>query len=153
MGAFCEKGTVGFHIFTKNMNGKLYRRILTQNLFEQAHQMLGNRWIFQQDNDPKHRARLTVELLEDRCPQVLDWPSYSPDLNPIENLWSIMKRNVEKKVNVMISEKKSITQEVFMSTIMGEWKAIDRSLCFNLVNSMSKCIKLVIKNEGRTIDY
>src|SRR6266498_5108046 len=152
-GAFCAKGVVGFHIFTENMNGELYREILTENLFEQTRQILGNRWVFQQDNDPKHRARLTIELLQDHYPHVLDWPSYSPDLNPIENLWSIMKRNVEKKVNVMISEKKSITKEIFMSTIVGEWEAIDRSLCFNLANSMPKRIELVIKNESCTIDY
>ena len=71
-GAFCAKGVVGFHMFTENMNGELYREILTENLFEQARQILGNRWVFQQDNDPKHRARLTIELLQDHCPHVLD---------------------------------------------------------------------------------
>ena len=50
----------------------------------------------------------------------------------------------------MISEKKSITKEVFISTIMEEWEAIDRGLCLNLV---PKRIELVIANEGRTIDY
>ena len=104
-GVFCAKGTVSFHIFTENMNAELYREILNQNLFDQAYQLLGNRWIFQQDNNLKHRTRRTVEFLEDRCPQILDWPSYSPDLNPIENLWSIMKKNVEKKINVMLYEK------------------------------------------------
>ena len=64
-----------------------------------------------------------------------------------------MKRNVEKKVNVMISEKKSITKEVFILTIVEEWKAIDRNLCFNLANSMPTCIKLVIESENDTINY
>ena len=49
--------------------------------------------------------------------------------------------------------KKSITQEVFMSTIANEWEAIDRNLCLKLANSMSTRIDLVIESEGRTIEY
>ena len=152
-GAFCAKGIVGFHMFTENMNGELYRNIITENLFEQASQVLGNRWTYQQDNDPKHRAKLTIALLHERCPRVLDWPSSSPDLNPIENLWAIMKRNVEKKVNIMICEKKSVTREVFMKTVKEEWEAIDENLCINLVRSMPRRLESVIENQGRTIGF
>ena len=53
----------------------------------------------------------------------------------------------------MINEKKSITKDVFISTIVEEWEAIDRELCTNLVKSMPERIKLVIENEGRMIDY
>ena len=74
-GAFCAQGIVGFHMFTENMNGELYREILTNNLFNQASELLGESWTFQQDNDPKHKARLTVSLLENQCPAVLDWPT------------------------------------------------------------------------------
>jgi transposase len=152
-GAFCAQGTIGFHMFSENLDGHLYREILSKNLFQQASQVLGKSWIFQQDNDPKHTAKLTKELLERKCPEVLDWPSHSPDLNPIENLWSIMKRKVEKKVNKLLGEKKKITTQLFMEIIKGECENLDSNMCLNLVNSMPRRLELVIQNAGRKIKY
>ena len=53
----------------------------------------------------------------------------------------------------MISEKKSVTQEIFMSIIAREWEAIDKDLCFKLAKSISKQIELVIESQGHTINY
>ncbi len=53
-------------------------------------------FIFQQDLAPAYTAKSTKKLLNDGV-GVLDWPANSPDLNPIENIWGIVKRKMRNK--------------------------------------------------------
>ena len=54
-------------------------------------------WIFQEDNDPKHRSRLCTAWKTENAITTLDWPSQSPDANPIENVCSVLKRKLAGK--------------------------------------------------------
>ena len=148
-GAFSARGTIGFHMFTQNMDGPLYREILSNHLFENASRVMPKRWVFQQDNDPKHTAKETSNLLRHRVPKIFDWPSYSLDLN----LWAIIKKRVEKRVNKIIRKEKTISVECWHGLIREEWEDVSTDLCLNLVNGMSGRLNEVIENDGKKINH
>ena len=135
------------------MDGTFYQEILNENLFENARYVMGRNWVFQQDNDPKHTAKKIKKLLSERCPKLLDWPSNSPDLNPIENLWSIMKGRVEKEVNKLVVKKEPVTVNIFIDIIKNEWEEIKSEILLNLVCGMPKRLEQVIEGNSNKLSY
>jgi hypothetical protein len=143
-GGFSAKGKTSLFCFQRIMDGQYYVEIL-ENHIEEINGMLGKKWRFQQDNDPKHTSRVAKAFLAENVPELIDWPSCSPDLNPIENLWGTVKHNVEKRNPRNLDE-----LERFM---VEEWDLIPNSVLVNLINSMQRRCKSVIKSKGERIDY
>ena len=73
----------------------------------------GRNWRLQQDNDPKHTRHICRKFIDENVPELLDWPSNSADANSIENIWAIVKRNVEKRKPVNIDELELFLAEEF----------------------------------------
>lgn len=102
---------------------------------------------FQQDGDPKHTAKIVKEWLGNQNFKVMEWPAQSPDLNPIENLWSIVKRRLGQYQSAP-SDLNDLWGRVEL-----EWNNIPKTIVENLVASMPQRIKKVIENKGLWTKY
>ncbi|CAJ0928417.1 unnamed protein product [Ranitomeya imitator] len=108
------------------MDSTAYLEILGKNLRSSIKDLkMGHNFIFQQDNDPKHTAKKTKAWFKRQKIKVLQWPSQSPDLNPIENLWK------ELKIKVHMRHPKNLDN--LEKICMEEWAKITPETCAGLI--------------------
>lgn len=145
-GCFSAQG-VGTLVFIERiMDQYVYLEILQNNLLQSAEKLgILDSFVFYQDNDPKHKARLVMEWLLYRCPHRLDTPPQSPDCNPIENVWDYLDRKLRESP---IRSKAHLKER-----LREEWTQIPPEYLRKLVHSMPRRLAAVIKARGNHTKY
>ena len=130
----------------RNDENTKYKEILEGNLFQSSRDLrLARRFTFQQDNDPKHTAKATLEWFKGRHVNVLERPRQSPDLNPIENLWYDLKITVHQRNPSNLKELEQFCLE--------EWEKIPVARCAKLIETYPKRLWDVIAAKGGSTKY
>lgn len=144
-GCFSAKGVGKLQIIEGIMDSTRYCQILRDNLKSSARNLGMRSFIFQQDNDPKHKSRITRDYFDRNDIEVLEWPAQSPDLNPIEHLWAHIKLELKKFPATSVSDLKVKLVDI--------WNGISVEVCEKLVKSMPKRVEQVMRNKGGASSY
>lgn len=144
---FSWRGKSSLCFTSERMNSTRYINILNGHLLPVARRIAGKEFIFQQDNAPCHSSKLVKEWLKRQKINALMWPAYSPDINPIENLWAILARKV------YTNGRQFDDIESLKKTILESWQQIELEMCQNLINSMKNRIFEIIVNHGGETKY
>ena len=142
---FSARGTGPLHRIHGIMDQHVYRQVMEEVMLSHAEDNMPLRWWFQQDNDPKDTAKSEKRWFGEKRVPVLPWPSQSPDLNPIENLWNMVDATVKGASPTTVDELERVLHDA--------WAAIPRSTCARLVASMPRRCAAVIKRKGYATKY
>ena len=147
--AFSMHGRTPLIRIAGNLNQYKYKDILEKHLvpFAEARHGGFNKFILQQENCGAHRAKSVAAYLEAKGIDLLQWPAQSPDLNPIENAWAILKRRLRES-----STYPSNADSLF-AAISDVWDNMPDTYFKNLISSMASRVEYVKRVRGHSTKY
>ena len=145
-GCFAAHGVGNLYLVQGHLDKHQYKDILINQMMPSAERLFGMaNWHFQQDNDPKHTAKTTKTWFRQNRTPLLPWASQSPDLNPLENLWSWLDWHLR--------DRKPSTKEELFAVLQEGWGTIPVDLLTQLSDSMPYRIAAVLAADGYATKY
>ena len=143
-GIICSKGPGRLHVVEGMMDKNQYLHVMRTRMLPQLSEWFSSTadCIFMHDSAPCHKAKVVSQFLESNQVNVLPWPGNSPDLNPIENIWGIMKGRISQQTHT--------TKSQLIASIIRTWfrdeefhDKLQRS-----IDSMPRRLQKVIEAKG-----
>ena len=147
-----NKGVMLCEQYTKRFTGEYFASFIRKH-FEEAFSNSANPRgkLFLQDGDPRQNSKAAKEAIDDVGARLFSIPPRSPDINPIENVFSIVSRKLDRDAidNAITTESfKEFSQRVKNTILATPIESIDR-----IIESMDKRMSLLIKGKGRRLKY
>lgn len=147
-GGIMTNGRTELHIF---QGGSVTARRYVDEVLEPQVRLfrgaVGPEFLLMDDNARPHRAYVVSEYLQTEDITRMDWPPYSPDLNPIEHVWNASGRRIAAR---QIPPR---TLQELKSALLEEWRAIPQDLINTLVKSMKSRCEVCISVRGGHTPY
>jgi transposase len=152
-GAIGSYGKTELYFFQENMDSDLYIKILKKLLKEKmityspdCRTKGKGKWLFLQDNSAVHKSKKSMEVVEEIVGErLISHPAKSPDLNPMEDIWSYLDRKVKAAKVTGIRSLKTVLKR--------EWDALPWTEIRKSVSSMRHRLELCIESGGKRLPY
>ena len=127
-----------------HINKYSYVKLLMENrIFELLYQTFGNNFLFQQDNASPHSCSFTKQILSGKVNTTF-WPSKSPDLSPIEQLWDYLKQRIKGR--------NFTSGEELFDALFHEWNSIPDEVIHNCYSSFKARCEVCVKINGQCLN-
>lgn len=150
-GSFWKGGLSPLHVFEDKVDSKAYTDCLEETFIpwcktESERENIA--FFLQEDGATCHTSRYTKAFKEQKNIRTIEyWPSNSPDLNPIENIWAILDQAIKPR------RRPDDKKQRVIQLLKEEWEKFSIQLSHNLVESMPHRCQKVIDANGEAIDY
>ncbi|GFX10672.1 transposable element Tcb2 transposase [Trichonephila clavipes] len=135
------------HVQSVMMTGHIYRDVILEQHVRLFQGAMGVEFLFMDDNSRPHRANIVNECLQSEDITRMDWPAYSPDLNPIEHVWDMLGRRIAARQPPL-----TCLPEL-RRALLDEWCDVPQDQIDTLILSMPRRCKACVASSGRHTPY